>query len=64
MLKRIAAFTVLLGWCAALVALRMARADNFLFSFLIWNLFLAAVPFAASLLLEALDRHRRVRPLQ
>lgn len=64
MLKPIAAFTALLSWCAALLALRVARADSFLFSFLIWNLFLAAIPFAASLAFEVLDRYRRVRPLQ
>lgn len=64
MLKPIAAFTALLAWCAALLALRIARADTFLFTFLVWNLFLAAIPFAASLAFEVLDRYRRVRPLQ
>jgi uncharacterized membrane protein len=64
MLKPIAAFTALLGWCAALIALRVARADSFLFVFLVWNLFLAAIPYVASLAFEVLDRYRRVRPLQ
>ncbi|HEU4888784.1 MAG TPA: DUF1361 domain-containing protein [Thermoanaerobaculia bacterium] len=61
MLKPIAAFTALLGWCAALIALRVARANSFLFVFLVWNLFLAAIPFVASLAFEVLDRYRRVR---
>jgi uncharacterized membrane protein len=64
MLKRIAAFAILVGWCWALLALRIARSNSFLFSFLVWNLFLAAVPFAASLIIEALDAYRHVRPLQ
>ena len=64
MLKSIAAFTALLAWCAALVAVRTARADSLLFAFLVWNLFLAAIPYVASLAFEVLDRYRRVRPLQ
>ena len=64
MLKRIFAFGALLAWCSALLALRLARSNTFLFAFLIWNLFLAAIPFAASLAFEVLDRYRRVRPLQ
>lgn len=62
--KRIAAFAALLAWCGALLALRLARSNSFLFAFLMWNLFLAAIPFLASLAFEVLDRYRRVRPLQ
>ncbi len=64
MLKRIFAFGALLAWCGALLALRLARSNTYLFAFLVWNLFLAAIPFAASLAFEVLDRYRRVRPLQ
>ena len=64
MLKRIAVFAVLLGWCAALLALRIARSNSYYFFFLVWNLFLAAIPFAASLVFEFLDRHRSLRPLR
>jgi uncharacterized membrane protein len=64
MLKRIAVFAALLIWCAALLTLRIARANALYYVFLIWNLFLAAIPFAASLAIEALDAHRveRRRP--
>lgn len=64
MFRRIAVFGLLLAWCGALLALRLSRSNTFLFAFLAWNLFLAAIPFAASLAIEVLDRYRRVRPLQ
>ena len=64
MFKRVAVFAALLAWCCALLALRIARSDSFYFFFLIWNLFLAAIPFGASLIIEALDERPRVRPLQ
>ena len=64
MFKRIAAFAALLAWCGALLALRVARSNAFLYAFLVWNLFLAAIPFVAAMAAEVLDRHRRVRPLQ
>jgi uncharacterized membrane protein len=59
--KRFFAFSALLGWCAVLLALRFARANNTSYFFLVWNLFLAAIPFAAALAMDALDRaHWRV----
>jgi uncharacterized membrane protein len=64
MLKPILAFVALLAWCAALVGMRTARSNSFMYAFLVWNLFLAAIPYAASLVFEVLDRYRRVRPLQ
>jgi uncharacterized membrane protein len=64
MLKRIAVFAALLAWCAGLIAIRLVRANTASYAFLVWNLFLAAVPFAASLVVEALDQKRHVRPLQ
>jgi uncharacterized membrane protein len=64
MFKRIAVFAALLAWCCALLALRIARADAFYYVFLVWNLFLAAIPFGASLVIEMLDGRSRVRPLQ
>ena len=54
-MKRVLIFAVLLGWCAALLALRAARAQNAMYFFLVWNLFLAAIPFAAA---EAFARVR------
>lgn len=64
MLKRMAVFAALLAWCCALLTLRIARASSLYYIFLVWNLFLAAIPFAASLGVEALDARRRVKPLQ
>jgi len=51
-MKRIFAFGALLAWCAALLALRTWRANNVTYFFLVWNLFLATIPFAAALLFE------------
>lgn len=64
MLSRILVFAALCGWCGALLALRAARSNTLFFSFLLWNLFLAAVPFVAALLLESLDRVRRFRAVE
>jgi uncharacterized membrane protein len=46
--KRLLTFAALLAWCATLLALRGARAHNTTFFFLVWNLVLAAIPFAAA----------------
>ena len=51
-MKRILAFGALLAWCAALLALRGWRANNATYFFLVWNLFLATIPFAAALWFE------------
>lgn len=51
-MKRILTFTALLAWCAVLLVLRAWRAQNTVYFFLVWNLFLAAIPFAAALLFE------------
>lgn len=54
-MKRTLTFAALLIWCAALITLRVTRAQNATFFFLFWNLFLAAVPFVAA---EAFARAR------
>lgn len=60
-MKNFIAFTALLGWCGVLLALRFMRANNATYFFLIWNLFLAAIPFAAAQAMDALDRaHWRI----
>ncbi|HEX7831966.1 MAG TPA: DUF1361 domain-containing protein [Thermoanaerobaculia bacterium] len=64
MLRRLLAFAALLAWCEVLVVFRMARSGSPSYAFLTWNLILASVPFAAALLLETLDRRRRLPPLQ
>lgn len=49
MLQRTAAFALLLAWCAALLTVRVWRAGSPMYLFLVWNLFLAAIPaFAAA----------------
>lgn len=64
MRKRIFAFGALLAWCVVLLAVRLDRSGSASYAFLIWNLFLAAVPFAAAVVLEALDKLRRLVALQ
>jgi len=51
-MKRVLIFALLLAWCGTLLALRGWRAQNTTYFFLAWNLFLAALPFAAALLFE------------
>jgi len=62
--KRILPFAALLIWCVALLVLRMERSNSPSYAFLIWNLFLAAIPFGAALMLEALDKLRAWTALQ
>jgi uncharacterized membrane protein len=50
--QRAAVFALLLAWCAALLAVRIARADSLMFLFLGWNLVLAVIPAAAAALLD------------
>lgn len=64
MLRRFLAFGALLGWCEALLILRVAHSGTYAFVFLTWNLFLAAIPFAAAALLHVLDARRRWMPMQ
>ena len=57
-MKRIALFAVLCAWVGALLTLRVLRSGSFNFFFLVWNLFLAAIPVAASMALEAARRRQ------
>lgn len=63
-MKRVLVFATLLAWCALLVALRVAHSNTVSFFFLLWNLFLAAIPYAAAMLLESLDRAQKLRAMQ
>src|SRR5689334_12716492 len=57
LIKRLLLFSTLLGWCAVLLLARVVHARSFAFSFLVWNLFLAAIPsFAAWLFARAAER--------
>jgi uncharacterized membrane protein len=62
--KRVIVFAALLAWCALLVALRVAHSNTVSFFFLLWNLFLAAIPYAAAIVLESLQRAQKLRALQ
>jgi uncharacterized membrane protein len=46
--QRIALFGILMAWCAVMLALRIARSGTLSFRFLVWNLFLAAIPAVAA----------------
>lgn len=49
---------LLLGWCGALILVRWAYSGQPRFRFLVWNLFLAAVPAMASTMLGRAARDR------
>jgi uncharacterized membrane protein len=56
--RRMVLFGMLISWCVALVAVRVARTGSGYYLFLIWNLFLACIPpLMARLLRAAHDRH-------
>jgi uncharacterized membrane protein len=46
--RRVLLFGALLSWCVALLVFRFVRAESYLFGFLAWNLFLAAIPAVAA----------------
>jgi len=54
--RRLSVATLLTLWLAALVLTRVALTGSIFGLFLVWNLFLAAVPLMASTALVALDR--------
>jgi uncharacterized membrane protein len=52
------------GWCGMLVIARWLRAGQPEFDFLVWNLFLAAIPLVASGLLVRADRRGQPVPVR
>lgn len=56
-----AALGALLAWCGSLIVSRLAWSGTWAYAFLLWNLFLACVPLAASTLLLAADERCRGR---
>ena len=51
MTQRTLSLTLLLGWCAAMLAVRMWRSGSPTYTFLVWNLFLGAIPLYAAAML-------------
>lgn len=47
---RLLLFAALLFWCCALLAFRVVRSHTVTYVFLVWNLFLAAIPAIAAML--------------
>jgi len=62
--NRILVFGALLGWCAVLLVFRMYLAASFAFAFLVWNLFLAAIPAVAARLFAGAATRRSPAALQ
>jgi uncharacterized membrane protein len=62
--KRLAAFSLLLIWCAVLLGYRIARTETSAYTFLVWNLFLATIPLVAASVLLSLHRRGGPVPLQ
>jgi uncharacterized membrane protein len=52
---------VLTLWCAALIVLRMERSGSLLYGFLLWNLFLAWIPWLAARAFRASSRRHSPR---
>ena len=55
-LRRFATISVLVMWCFSLIAFRVHRTGSGNYVFLIWNLFLAGIPFLLSTVFRRLDR--------
>ncbi len=62
--RRIAGFGALLGWCAVLLLVRVNRSGSYAYVFLIWNLFLAAIPAAAAWLYARAAERQASKALQ
>lgn len=60
MIRRAAVLSLLLGWCAALLTVRVLRSGSLMYAFLVWNLFLAVIPAFAAWRLE----RQRSAPMQ
>ena len=55
-MKRFLVIVALVAWCGVLILSRASRTGSISFLFLVWNLFLAFIPFAASRAMVALHR--------
>jgi uncharacterized membrane protein len=57
--RRLGTAAALILWCALLLVARIGYSGTRTYAFLLWNLFLAGIPMAASLWLRRLDPTRR-----
>jgi uncharacterized membrane protein len=62
--RRTLLLIVLLGWCVALLLLRVWRSGVLTYSFLVWNLILAVVPAVAAVVLRSLSDRKGRAPLK
>src|SRR3954471_1118259 len=62
--RRVLLFSVLLSWCAALIAIRIVRSGSLAYTFLVWNLMLAVVPAVAALCLTEVSRRGKSDAVQ
>ena len=62
--KRFIVISALMIWCCFMIAVRMEKTGSHHYLFLVWNLFLAAVPLIFSTGLRILTRRRWPTPLQ
>lgn len=60
-LKELYSFAILSFFCLGLFALRVYLSGSFFFMFLIWNLFLAFIPWAISSVLLLSDRVKKLK---
>jgi uncharacterized membrane protein len=58
-LRRFATISILLMWCVTLIAFRVHRTGTGNYVFLIWNLFLAGIPYLLSTMFLRLSRAGR-----
>lgn len=63
-LKHKAPLAALCVWCVALLVVRSLYAGRVQFAFLVWNLFLAAIPVVMALVFAALARRKAFPALQ
>ena len=62
--RRLALFGIMLSWCFALLLARFTRSGSLNFQFLVWNLFLAAIPVVAGMLFTKASERRSPAPVQ
>jgi uncharacterized membrane protein len=62
--KRFLVLSILLFWCASMIAVRVHRTGSGYYLFLLWNLFLAGVPLILSTTLRRANRRKSAPMVQ